>query len=1393
MRKEEPLSKRDDSTAEHPATPLQSHEVRMRSVVSAGSEPSTIGLEAPSDSRSETPTAYLKQGDCIGKRKRFEITGRLGKGGMGVVFAAIDRQLDRSVAIKFILPDTQIPRNQLVRILRREAMTTARLRHDNIVSIFDIDTWKTVPYLVMEHLEGDSLAQILARERLSLLRSIEVMIDVARGMAHAHENGIIHRDLKASNVFVLTGGRAKILDFGLAALVRLPSQSTVSAGESNSNAGTPFAMPPEQWRGDSQDERTDVWAMGVMLFELFTGQRPYSRTDARRLYEDICSERAAPSVLSIQDNLPEQAESIVARAMQKKPEARFQSAAPLLDALVEFHNNLIRSSEAKRTTRRITQRRQLTFLSCGLTSLAKVAEDPDEEGERLGKFMALCTEAIHSLNGRLIAVLGSRVLACFGHPIAREGDAERTVRAGLQIVRTVKKVPWQGTSSPRVRVGIHTGLEIVEDVEGESEGFQIQGSSPQIATSLENLASDDSIVIGQSTYQLTHSGFDFEDYGSLVIEGNPQPMAAYKVLREKDIDNRFDAAFASSQTPLIGRKADVERLVELWQCSKNSTGQFALLTGEAGIGKSRLVRVLKDRVGIEGGTRMSCQCWPQFKSSAFHAVIDLVIRSTGILREDSAEEKLHKLESSFSRLEMDPAVCVPVIASLLTISLPGTSDFSLDPRERKKRTIDTLTAMVLAMADQKPVLFVVEDLHWADHSSLELLENVLERMVSAHILVVGTARPEFRRSWPNCAHFHHIPINHLPPGLAAKMIERALGGHELPAEVIESLVQRTEGVPLFIEEMTRAVVDSVKELGNITAVKDSLFAQVIPATLNELFLARLDRLTTAGKELAQISAVVGRSFSYSLIQGVSGLAEPALHEALLSLTESDVLLCHGRPSESKYQFKHSLIQDAAYHSLPKKRRRAHHLKVAHVLRELFPETAVTQPELLAHHYTQAGDVEQALAFWERAGRREAERFSNFEAINHFSQAIEMLAKLEQGTARNRRELSLQLALGTPLMAIKGYAAPEVERAYARARDLCRSAGGDIQLFPAIQGLWQFYMVGGELPVARELAEQLLDVAQKSDDSTLRLIAYRSLATSAFLQGEILRCRDLTELGLGLYDHRQHGSLGLTFGHDPGVAHGLYSAWALWLLGYPEQGIKTAIEAVTLAEKLCHPVSVAFSKCYLAVLHNSCGQYAAGAADAAAAKAISNAHRLALWLSVGTMMEGWARFGLGDLDEGIALLQEGVEGWRRTGARAGMTFFLVTLAEAYLKVGLLERGLAVLDEAQELVVRNSEYYYEAELYRVRGELRFALACQDTAGAEADMEHAILIACQQKAKSLQLRATMSLYSLPHRRSQETRKLLQDIYQSFSEGFATADLLKARAALELSSETRANASPD
>ncbi|HSB60677.1 MAG TPA: AAA family ATPase, partial [Vicinamibacteria bacterium] len=861
-------------------------------------------------------------------------------------------------------------------------------------------------------------------------------------------------------------------------------------------------------------------------------------------------------------------------------------------------------------------------------------------------------------------------------------------------------------------------------------------------------------------------------------------VPAYRVLRESDLATRFGPSFASNLTPLIGREAEVERLRELWRLARGSRGQFVLLTGEAGIGKSRLVAELKGHVGDDGGTRLTCQCWPHFRSSAFYPVIELLLRSTGIVREDSPEEKLGKLEASLKSLGAGLEEGMPLLASLLSIGRAEPHPaLRLDPREQKKRTIDATVAMLAGTAARAPTLLVVEDLHWVDHSTLELLGALLEAMSAARLLVLATTRPELQPPWPPAPHLHRMPVGPLAPGLAALLVERAAGGRALPADTVEDLVARTDGVPLFLEELTRAVVDSLTERPVGAPAGGPALPRVIPATLNELFLARLDRLTPAGKEVAHLGAVLGRSFTYSLIRHVSAIEEAALQRSLRALVEAGVLLCRGEPPRSTYQFAHSLIPEAAYQALLARQRREYHLRVAKVLAEELPETAEVQPELLAHHYGEAGHAEPALFHWERAGRRAVEGSANVEAISHFTQALGLLGGLPEGPERDRKELSLQLALGSPLMAVRGYAAPEVEKTYARARALCRAAREEAQLFPAVQGLWQFYMVGGELPPSREMAEQLLTLAGNAGDSALLLLAQRALATTVFLQGDLAACRELTEKGLALYDASQHRALAFRYGHDPGVAHGLYAAWALWLLGYPDQALGKGLAAVALAEEIAHPMSIAFARCYVALLRNSRGEHAAAEEEAEAALTVSRAHRLALWLSLGTMMDGWARGARGQREEGIARLQQGVAAWRQTGARAGMTFFLVTLAEALGKAGRPRDGLAVLDQAAAMVATNAEHYYEAELYRLRGELALALDPGDPAGAEADIRRAVAIARSQAAKSLELRAATSLGTLlrGQGRSGEARPLLAELLAWFTEGFDTADLVSARTLLD------------
>ena len=506
--------------------------------------------------------------------------------------------------------------------------------------------------------------------------------------------------------------------------------------------------------------------------------------------------------------------------------------------------------------------------------------------------------------------------------------------------------------------------------------------------------------------------------------------------------------------------------------------------------------------------------------------------------------------------------------------------------------MEALINVILRLAARQPTLLVVEDVHWSDASTLELLDLLLPRATAARLCVVITFRPEFQPPWADRAHVRRVSLARLTGSQTAALVALNSRGRGLPAAVVERLVQRAEGIPLFIEELTTVVADTWQSTarGAAPGFAPGFAADAIPGSLHELLLARLDALGGAGKEVAQVGAVLGREFRYELFQRVCLLDEGTFRRGLMQVVESGILRPEGLDSTTRYVFKHALLQEAAYQSLVKSARSELHRRAAAALAEHFPQEAEIHPELLAHHRAEAGDVSEAIAHWEKAGERATQRSALVEAIDHYRRAREALATLPGGPERDRRELALLLAMGSPLMSVHGYATPEVERLYARARELARATGAHADVFPAMQGLWQFYYVRGMLPVSRELGNELLEIAREAESSTFLLLAHRSIASSAFLQGDYEACRDHTQAGYQLYDVHVHGALALRTGHDPGVAHGVYLAWALWMLGYPDQALRWVNDMIELARRLAHPLSLAFALCYAALVRNYRGEH-----------------------------------------------------------------------------------------------------------------------------------------------------------------------------------------------------------
>src|SRR6266545_3649463 len=786
------------------------------------------------------------------------------------------------------------------------------------------------------------------------------------------------------------------------------------------------------------------------------------------------------------------------------------------------------------------ERRHLTVLFCDLVDSTTLAGhlDPEDLREVVQAYHQTCAAVIHRFDGYLAQYLGDGVLVYFGYPLAHEDDAQRAVRTGLGMLHAMDPLNTRLTLPPgdrlAVRLGIHTGLVVVGEVgAGARQEPLALGETPNLAARLQGLAAPNTLVISAATWQLLSGFFACQALGPMRLHGRTQPLEVYQVLAETTARSRLEAAGRTGLTPLVGREQEVGLLRERWAQVKDGLGQVVLLSGEAGIGKSRLVQVLQEHVASEPQAWLTpCQCSPYYQHTALYPVIDLLERVVlRFDREESSQQKLRKLEGHLVKYGLPLAEAVPLFAALL--SLPLTADYAplpMSPEQQKQKTMHAFLMILLHIAAQQPVLFVMEDLHWVDPSTLELLSLLVDQGPTARILALFTFRPDFPPPWTGRSHLTQVTLSRLPRRQAAEMTGRVVHGKALPAEVVEQIVAKTDGVPLFVEEVTRMVLESglLQEREEGYALTGPLPPLAIPTTLHDALLARLDRLGTV-KSLAQLGATLGHEFSYELLHAVSPWDESTLQQGLHQLVAAELLYQRGLPPQATYLFKHTLIQDAAYQSLLKRTRQRHHQRIAQVLEAQFPETAATQPELLAHHYTEAGLAAPAVGYWQRAGQQASDRSAYLEAVSHCTTGLELLQTLPETPARAQQELDVQIALGPALSVTKGIAAPEVEQTYARARALCAQVGETPQLFPTLQGLCQCYYGRGALPTARELGEQLLRLAQREAVPTHLLEAHDGLGSTLFYLGDYPTAWVHLEQGIACTDPTAERALALHHG------------------------------------------------------------------------------------------------------------------------------------------------------------------------------------------------------------------------------------------------------------------------
>jgi class 3 adenylate cyclase/predicted ATPase len=1075
----------------------------------------------------------------------------------------------------------------------------------------------------------------------------------------------------------------------------------------------------------------------------------------------------------------------------EEPVASAIQSAPLRAQPTDQTMAIDRSAEQRGTSG--AERRQLTVLFCDLVDSTVLASrlDPEDLREVVRAYQEVSAKVIVRYEGQIAQYLGDGLLVYFGYPLAHEDDAPRAVRAGLGIVEAMAqlntRLGQERGVQLAVRLGIHTGLVVVGEVGGGTRQEQLAlGETPNLAARLQGSAAPNSLVISAATFQLLGGFFACQSLGMQILKGFPQPLEVYQVLYESMARSRLEAVGSTGLTPLVGREQEVGLLLECWEQVKDGLGQVVLLSGEAGIGKSRLVRVLKDQVATEPQAWLTpCQCSPYHQNSTLYPWIELLERvALRFEREEAPQQKLSKLEGLLVQYGLSLAEAVPLFATLL--SLPLTAEYApltLAPEQQKQQTLQALLTILLRIAAQQPVLFVMEDLHWVDPSTLELLSLLVDQGPTTRILALFTFRPDFSPPWTGRSHCTQVTLHRLTRPQAAEMIRQVAHGKALPPEVVAQIVAKTDGVPLFIEELTKMVLESglLQEREERYALTGPLPPLAIPATLHDSLMARLDRLATV-KSLAQLGATLGREFSYALLQAISPWDEATLRRGLHQLVETEFLYQRGLPPQATYVFKHALIQDAAYQSLLRSTRQQHHQRIAQVLAARFPETAETQPELVAHHYTEAGFREQAIPYWQQAGQRALQRSANLEAVSHVTRGLEVLGTLPETHERAQQELALQIMLGVALGAIKGQHAPETARTYARACALARQVGSQPELFPALWGFWYAHMLRGQLPRARELAEEFLELARQQHDPLLLAAGHRVLANTAWWQGDLIEARAHSRQGLACYDPAQHRVSAVSYGQDSGVNCGYLGALTLWVLGYPDQALQGMEEALALARRLAHPMSLTQALHFSALLHQLRREPQAARAQAEAELALCTEQGFGIFGVFSLLPRGWALAQQGEVVEGIAQLRQGFAGWRAMGAGVVSPWWLALLAEACGKVGQLDEGLRALEEALTAVQHNEEHNYEAEVYRLKGELLLQQSAAQQGEAEEHFQQALTVARRQQAKSWELRAAMSLSRLWQRQGKrhDARKLLAPLYGWFTEGFDTADLQEAKAML-------------
>ncbi len=1354
---------------------------------------------------------------------RYRVRNALGAGGFGAVYLCHDTQLDRPVAVKVLRGGPEVSQTGTERFLQ-EARRLAQLSHPGIVTVHDVGLEGGQVYIVSDYLEGPDLGRWLEGNRPSWPDAARIAAALADALAHAHARLIVHRDVKPANI-ILTPDRGPVLvDFGLGldeAGAGGPALGIIS--------GTPAYMAPEQVAGAAHriDGRTDIHSLGVVLYEMLCGHPPFRASNTRELLRQVRDDEPQPP-RQLRREIPPELERACLKALAKQLQDRYSTASdfaedlrracptaegpasslwpgqpsatvPTGETLASVSGSSPRSTSTSTSSSfraRDAERRRVTVLVCGcrLFESEEYLEGLDAEGQArvMRAFQQACEQAVRQYDGAVVQCSEEGLLACFGYPVAFEDAAHRAARTGFVILEDLNALgerlrreqglelnPW---------VGIHTGPAVVE---AGQESVSLVGEARNVAIRLEDFAEPGQIVCSAATHRLIRVQFDCTGLGHRKIKGMAQPVELFLIRGVGEVRSAVEAAAPAGLTPLTGRDHEINLLKDRWEQAREGMGQVVLLVGEPGLGKSRVVYTLKGHVlgqEVEGEVDapvIEWRCSPHYQNTGLYPAIDFYERALAFGREEPPSARFDRLLRHLEQYELDRPETVPLWATLL--SLPTTERFplpSLPPARLREETFRAMLEWLQTHAARKPVLFVVEDLHWADASTLEFLGQFLAENQHDSILTLLTFRPEFKAPWPAVAHQTSLALNRLTRRQVGDLMRKKTGS-DLPESVVEQVYDRAGGVPLFVEEFTKMVQESAvpDRAGQGDAVSGAWLRREIPATLQDLVMARLDRME-GERDVAQLASTLGREFSYDLLAAVAGMDEPTLQVELAKLVQAEILYPKGRIPRCTFIFKHALLEDALYNALVEGKRRQFHGRIAETLEARFPETVKAQPELLAHHFTEAALAEVAIGYWLKAGLRSRERSAENEAIGHLTRGLALLGTLGESPGRDTRELELLSALGAAYIASRGYAAPEVGPVFRRARELCERIGQSPRLVAIVVGIWEWHFVRGEIRHCMELVAEAIEFARPLDDPGGMMEASYIAGQTMLYRADFAGARDRFATALaGFDDPERIAPWSAMTGHYAGVNIRCNLAVALWHLGYPDQALKVNEEVRRLARDLGDPFSLAYCLHHTGWLYQLCRLGAEVQAAAEEEIAIAADQGFALWHATGTFFRGAGMLLQGRLEESLPLLSKGLDAFRTTGAELLLPFQLGVLGEAYIQAARFGEAHAVLDEGLALVEKNDDRLQEAELHRLKGELLLADSSGRAADAEGRFAQAIETARRQQSKAWELRATMSLARLWGRQGRrgEAHGMLAAVHATYTEGRTTPDLVEAGALLE------------